>query len=93
MLLTFTEQQLASLLPAYLRLDSSLHIKAMGPSVVEHMPDIQIGMRCTDVFDFVHTDIEEFFDNTQGVKPIRLVSRCGRTHLFGAAVFDKTGCI
>ena len=93
MLLTFTEQQLASLLPAYLRLDSSLYIKAIGPSVAEHMPDIRVGMRCTDVFDFIHTDIEQFFDNTQGVKPIRLVSHCGRTHLFGAAVFDKTGCI
>ena len=93
MLLTFTEQQLASLLPAYLRLDSSLYIKAIGPSVVEHMPDIRVGMRCTDVFDFIHTDIEQFFDNTDGVKPIRLVSHCGRTHLFGAAVFDKTGCI
>ena len=93
MLLTFTEQQLASLLPAYLRLDSSLYIKAIGPSVAEHLPDIRVGMRCTDVFDFIHTDIEQFFDNTQGVKPIRLVSHCGSTHLFGAAVFDKTGCI
>ena len=93
MLLTFTEQQLASLLPAYLRLDSSLYIKAIGPSVAEHMPEIRVGMRCTDVFDFIHTDIEQFFDNTHGVKPIRLVSHCGRTHLFGAAVFDKTGCI
>jgi signal transduction histidine kinase len=92
-LLTFTEQQLASLLPAYLRLDSSLYIKAIGPSVAEHLPDIRVGMRCTDVFDFIHTDIEQFFDNTQGVKPIRLVSHCGSTHLFGAAVFDKTGCI
>lgn len=61
--------------------------------MAEHMPDIRVGMRCTDVFDFIHTDIEQFFDNPQGVKPIRLVSHCGRTHLFGAAVFDKTGCI
>lgn len=93
MLLTIEEQQLVSLLPAYLRLDSSLYIKAIGPSVAEHMPDIRVGMRCTDVFDFIHTDIEQFFDNPQGVKPIRLVSHCGRTHLFGAAVFDKSGCI
>jgi len=57
------------------------------------MPDIRVGMRCTDVFDFIHTDIEQFFDNPQGVKPIRLVSHCGKTHLFGAAVFEKTGCI
>ena len=93
MLLTFSDQQIASLLPAYLHVDRSMTITAMGPAVRGHMPDIRIGMRCTDAFEFVHLDMDQFFDGTQDVKPVRLIARSGMMHLFGAAVFHKDGCL
>lgn len=93
MLLTFTEQQIATLLPSYLHVDRSMVITAMGPAVLDQVPDIRIGMRCTDVFEFVNTDLAQFFDNVQEVKPVRLASHCGNVHLFGSALFHEEGCL
>lgn len=91
MLLTFSDEQVCALLPAFLHIDQKLKITAMGPGIPKHLPEVQIGMALADAFDILNYDVTQFFKAVSDIKPLQLVSKCGKVNLFGAALIHDGG--
>ena len=93
MLLSFTEEQVDALLPTFLFVDRNHNISAMGSSISRRLPEVRIGMPCTEAFQIHNLEIERFFEDGYSTKPIRLVSRHNDFSLYGAAIFHDDGCL
>lgn len=93
MLLSFSEQQIGALLPAFLHIDKQLNISAMGPGILRHLPHVRIGMPCADAFHIVNYDAARFFQKGIDVQPVSLIAREGGIQLNGAAIFHDAGCL
>lgn len=91
MLLTFSDEQICALLPAFLHIDHKLQITAMGPGIPKHLPEVRIGMALAEAFDILNYEFNQFFEAVNDIKSVRLVSKCGKVNLFGAALIHDGG--
>lgn len=93
MLISLSEKQIGTLLPAFLHIDKQLNISAMGPGISRHLPHVRIGMPCDEAFRIVNFDTAQFFHDGHDVQPVSLIARNNAVVLNGAAIFHEAGCL